>query len=84
MIDAIEPQQRIELHHVAIFNPEHIQDIDSDVAMKWIGSTESYQLRPKDDKLLLMVTITTHSDFVSMFNHGWEKALPLIKALSEE
>ncbi|EHK8987101.1 SRPBCC domain-containing protein [Vibrio vulnificus] len=84
VIDAIEPQQRIELHHVAIFNPEHVQDIDSDVAMKWIGSTESYQLRPKDGKLLLMVTITTHSDFVSMFNHGWEKALPLIKALSEE
>ncbi|MDF5539198.1 SRPBCC domain-containing protein, partial [Vibrio parahaemolyticus] len=23
-------------------------------------------------------------DFVSMFNHGWEKALPLIKAISEE
>jgi len=31
--------------------------------------------------VILRVTITTHSDFVSMFNDGWEKALPLIKLL---
>ncbi|EOU2462889.1 SRPBCC domain-containing protein [Vibrio navarrensis] len=83
VIDAIEPSRNIELHHVAIFNPDHVQDIDSDVACKWIGSKERYQLRPKEGKLLLMVTITTHSDFVAMFNHGWERALPLIKVLSE-
>ncbi|AIS57348.1 SRPBCC family protein [Vibrio coralliilyticus] len=84
IVDRIEEHKVIEYHHIAIFNPDHIQDIDSDSAKKWIGSKESYQIMPLENSVLLKVTIETHPDFVSMFNSGWEKALPLIKVICEQ
>ena len=84
VIDTVQPLHKLEFHHVAIFNPDNRQQLDGDLASKWIGSREIYQIDPLDDRLLLSITIYTHSDFVSMFNHGWEKALPLIKTISEE
>ena len=84
VIDTVQPLHKLEFHHVAIFNPENRQQLDGDLASKWIGSREIYQIDTLDDRLLLSITIYTHSDFVSMFNHGWEKALPLIKTISEE
>ena len=84
VIDTVQPLHKLEFHHVAIFNPDNRQQLDGDLASKWIGSREIYQIDTLDDRLLLSITIYTHSDFVSMFNHGWEKALPLIKTISEE
>ena len=84
VIDTVQPLHKLEFHHVAIFNPDNRQKLDGDLASKWIGSREIYQIDTLDDRLLLSITIYTHSDFVSMFNHGWEKALPLIKTISEE
>lgn len=84
IIDTVLPLQKLEFHHVAIFNPDNRQQLDGDLASKWIGSREIYQIETIEDRLLLSITIHTHSDFVSMFNHGWEKALPLIKLISEE
>ncbi|CAE6957804.1 2-keto-3-deoxygluconate kinase [Vibrio campbellii] len=84
VIDTVQPLHKLEFHHVAIFNPDNRQQLDGDLASKWIGSREIYQIDMLDDRLLLSITIYTHSDFVSMFNHGWEKALPLIKTISEE
>ncbi|MDF4756478.1 SRPBCC domain-containing protein, partial [Vibrio parahaemolyticus] len=84
IIDTVLPLQKLEFHHVAIFNPDNRQQLDADLASRWIGSREIYQIDTNNDRLLLNVTIHTHNDFVSMFNHGWEKALPLIKAISEE
>ncbi|MDA0118833.1 SRPBCC family protein [Vibrio sp. T11.5] len=84
LVDRVEKHKVIEYHHIAIFNPEHIQDIDSDAAQKWIGSKESYQITPLENSVLLKVTIETHPDFVSMFNVGWGKALPMIKVICEQ
>jgi hypothetical protein len=84
VIDTVQPLHKLEFHHVAIFNPDNRQQLDGDLASKWIGSREIYQIDTLDDRLLLSITIYTHSDFVSVFNHGWEKALPLIKTISEE
>ncbi|MFG0887104.1 SRPBCC domain-containing protein [Vibrio sp. CJQ_6] len=84
VLDTVEPGQSLAYHHVAIFTPEHVQDIDSDMARKWIGSTECYHIIPQAGSVLLRVTVTTHADFVSMFNDGWEKALPMIKLLCEQ
>ncbi|ABU72890.1 SRPBCC family protein [Vibrio campbellii] len=84
VIDTVQPLHKLEFHHVAIFNPDNRQQLDGDLASKWIGSREIYRIDTLDDRLLLSITIYTHSDFVSMFNHGWEKALPLIKTISEE
>ncbi|GAA5645936.1 SRPBCC family protein [Vibrio proteolyticus] len=84
VIDKIDVDRAIQIHHIAVFNPEHIIDIDSDSARKWIGSSESYEIIRQGDRAVLEVTIVTHPDFITMFNDGWEKALPKIKALSEE
>ncbi|MGD8110058.1 SRPBCC family protein [Vibrio sp. TRT 21S02] len=84
VIDRLEPHKVIEYHHVAIFTPDNVKDIDSDVAKKWIGSREEYEIVSLQESVLLKVTVHTHPDFVSMFNCGWEKALPLIKLISEQ
>ncbi|MGF1697866.1 SRPBCC domain-containing protein [Vibrio kyushuensis] len=83
-IDKISINEAIEYHHIAIFFPEHLKDIDSDVADKWIGSSESFHIDPLEKTVVLQVTVKTHPDFISMFNNGWEKALPMIKELCEE
>ncbi|MCK6263695.1 SRPBCC domain-containing protein [Vibrio sp. ZSDE26] len=83
-IDKIVKNQSIEYHHVGIFFPEHLQDIDSDVADKWIGSSEEFYISELESSVVLQVTVKTHPDFVSMFNNGWEKALPMFKELCEE
>lgn len=84
VIDVIEPNKRLEYHHVAVFSPDRVQQLDSDSATKWIGSKECYHIEQTNESVLLTVTIETHPDFVAMFNRGWEQALPLIKALSEQ
>ncbi|CAH0536463.1 SRPBCC domain-containing protein [Vibrio marisflavi] len=83
IIDRVEQHRFIEYHHVAIFNPEHLQDIDSDIAKKWIGCKEKLELVQDKDMVTLKVTVETHPDFSSMFNNSWKAALPAIKLLSE-
>jgi hypothetical protein len=83
-LDRISINQAIEYHHIAIFYPEHIKDINVDIAEKWIGSSESFHIAPLADTVVLQVTVNTHPDFISMFNNGWEKALPMIKELCEQ
>ncbi|MDF2152631.1 SRPBCC domain-containing protein [Vibrio sp. CAU 1672] len=84
LIDTVPPFETLEYHHVATFDPRSCQCLGSDITARWTGSRETYQLSMVQQRLLLSVTIQTHSDFVTMFNYGWEKALPLIKAISEE
>ncbi|WP_070966636.1 SRPBCC family protein [Vibrio sonorensis] len=84
LIDRVELNKAIEYHHIAIFSPDHLQDIDSDVAKKWIGCRETYDITPLENSIILKVTIETHPDFVNMFNSGWQQALPLIKLVSEQ
>lgn len=44
VIDSVQPLHRLEFHHVAIFNPDNRQQLDADIAAKWIGSREIYQI----------------------------------------
>lgn len=84
IIDRLEPNKHLEYHHVSIFGPADVKQIDSDTAGKWIGSRETFVIEDKQTTTLLTVTIETHPDFVLMFNHGWEKALPAIKLICEQ
>ncbi|MGY3571245.1 SRPBCC domain-containing protein [Vibrio sp. SCSIO 43135] len=84
VIDTVEEGKLLSYHHVAIFTPDHIQDINSDVARKWIGSSESFEIVSLESSVLLKVKINTHQEFTAMFNNGWERALPMIKLLCEQ
>ncbi|MFY2507208.1 SRPBCC domain-containing protein [Vibrio pectenicida] len=84
IIDRIEEYREIEYTHVAISNPEHVKDLDSDTAQKWIGTREHYQITPNQESVSLKVVIDTHPDFVDMLDEGWKKAFPLIKVISEQ
>lgn len=84
VIDKVERAKSLEYHHVAIFNPEHIQDIDSDVAKKWIGCKEKLAIEQDKDVVTLSVMVETHPDFSNMFNNSWNAALPAIKLLAEQ
>ncbi|WP_047047187.1 SRPBCC family protein [Vibrio mexicanus] len=83
VVDRAEMNRSLAYHHVSIFTPDHVQDVDSDIAMKWIGSSEAFEITEQQKGVILRVNVTTHPDFTAMFNSGWEKALPLIKLLCE-
>lgn len=84
VIDKIEKLREIQYTHVAISNPEHVRDIDSDTAQKWIGTKERYTLTSNPESVTLKVMIDTHPDFVDMLDDGWKKAFPLIKVICEQ
>ncbi|MBU2899040.1 SRPBCC family protein [Vibrio hepatarius] len=84
IIDRIETYREIAYTHIAISNPEHVKDLDSDTAQKWIGTREHYQITPNQESVSLKVVIDTHPDFVDMLDDGWKKAFPLIKVISEQ
>ncbi len=83
LVDKIEFHKVIEYHHTGVFSAEHQIDIDTDMARKWIGSREMFVLEPDEHGVTLRVQVQTDQAFVAMFNQGWQKALPMIKQLSE-
>ncbi|WP_456295239.1 SRPBCC domain-containing protein [Vibrio sp. AK197] len=83
LVDRIEYHKLIEYHHTGVFGTEHQLDIDTDMARKWIGSREIFRLEPVENGVVLHIQVHTDPAFVSMFNQGWQSALPMIKSLSE-
>ena len=59
------------------------EDTNSDMAKKWIGATETYELREVEGGTELQVRIETHEEFEKLFNDCWPKALGLLKVVCE-
>ena len=83
ILEILTPYRRIHAKHVAIINKDGIEDTDSEVAKKWQGITETYDLNELDDHTELSITIHTHPDFAAMFNSCWPNALALLKDICE-
>jgi hypothetical protein len=56
-IESYKPHNYISAKHIAILNRGGIEDRESDVAKGWIGITESYTFKEKDDTTDLKVEI---------------------------
>jgi hypothetical protein len=60
-----------------------IEDTESESARKWIGCTETYELREVGGGTELRIIVSTHEDYEKMFNDCWPKALELLKDICE-
>jgi hypothetical protein len=83
LLEEVRPYEYIQALHTAILNREGEEDRQSDIAKKWIGVTEAYSFSENDGITELTIDIETHEDFEQMFNEGWAKALPKLKAICE-
>ena len=83
LLEIVKPFEHIHARHVAILNKDGTEDTESEIANKWIGVTETYQLKDVNDGTELSIYIFTHEEFIEMFNDGWPTALEVLKGLCE-
>jgi uncharacterized protein YndB with AHSA1/START domain len=82
-IDDLVRPERIHATHVNIISKDGIEDTESESARKWIGCTETYELREVGGGTELRISVSTHEDYEKMFNDCWPKALELLKDICE-
>ena len=68
---------------VAIIDKDRNKDTESDGARKWIGTSETYELKEVKIGTELRVKLSTHEDYVKMFEDTWPKALEVLKTVCE-
>ena len=73
----------IRLRHVGVISRDGVEDTESESARKWIGCTETYNLRELGDRTELRVTMNVHEQFEPMFNDCWPKALGILMEICE-
>lgn len=69
--------------HSAILGKGGIEDVTSDMAKGWVGTTESYYFSGDDTTTNLNVEIVTNPAWEKMFNDGWPNALKKLKEICE-
>ena len=89
VIDDLVQNRHILLRHVGLVDKAGGVSTQGEMADKWIGSTEEYQLVEKTDAsdnpvVTLLIEVNTHEDFVDMFNQCWPAALESVRDISEE
>ena len=84
LLEVVEPYKHIVARHIAILSKDHQEDTESEIAKKWIDSTETYVFDEKGFVTTLRVEIKTHEDFVDMFNQRWPVALGNLKEIVEK
>lgn len=73
----------ISIEHIGIVGGGII-DTESDEAKKWSPSIESYTFEEMDGGTTLSVSVQVSSEYTSMFEETWPKALQLLKDLTEK
>jgi len=82
-IDLLQPPARIETTHLAIIQPDGVEDTESEAAQDWISTREIYTLEPVKDGTSLVVTVKTTGAYLGMFDGAWPKALALLREVAE-
>ncbi len=84
LLEEIKPHDRIHARHIAMINKDGSEDRESEVAKKWIGTTETYTFQENNGLTELFIETRTDEAYEKMFSNSWPKALELLKALCEE
>jgi len=83
IVEDFAPYTRMRARHVSIVRGDGSEDVESEDAKKWIGTTETYSLRALEGSTQLLVEIETHEDFGEMFKQSWPEALELLREVCE-
>lgn len=84
MVDEYELYTKVRVRHTCLVSKNLEPDYDSDMAKKWIDSLEGYIFESIDTGSKLTVEISTHSQFVDMFDAAWPVAFATIERLVAE
>jgi hypothetical protein len=84
LLEVVDPPASVHARHVATLGKDRAPETASEIALKWIGSTETYTLEDTGGATTLTIEVRTHPDFVAMFEAAWPKALGMLKELCEE
>ncbi|USD65465.1 SRPBCC domain-containing protein [Vibrio sp. SCSIO 43136] len=83
-VDVWSPEQELVIRHIALVDKDGQKNRSGEMADKWIGSLEKYQIHQQGLQATLVVEVTTHPDFMPMFEEGWPEAMERILFMSEE
>lgn len=84
LLEVVEPGAKIVARHIAVISKTGEVSTSGEMADKWIGSKETYQLIEKGDDTELHIEMVCDKTFAEMFNEAWPKALATIKQLCEQ
>lgn len=76
------PGEIISFEHLGMVK-DGVEDQESDAAKEWLGTRETYLLSEHDGVCLLRLEQDIAESYLEYFTQTWEKALGIIKQLSE-
>jgi hypothetical protein len=83
ILEIFDPYKQIFAKHIATIDKEIVEDTSSKISQKWIGTLENYVFKTSSNGTTLKIEMSTHPDFMPMFDKCWPKALKIIKSLCE-
>ncbi len=83
-LTVFEPYKRVLAKQIALLGPGGVKDSTSEVAKKWVGTTEEYQFSEHNGTTTLAVVIEVAKEWSDMFNEGWPIALEELKKITEQ
>ncbi|MGC3947630.1 MAG: SRPBCC domain-containing protein [Chryseolinea sp.] len=82
-ITEITPLDHIVAKHVAILQKGGVEDRTSELASRWVGTTESYYFDETNGKTNLKIKMKVTPEWEQEFKNSWPKALDKLKEMSE-
>lgn len=82
-IDELKLFDHILARHTAVLNTDGTEDLDSDIAKGWIGTTERYSFTEQNGKTQITVEVHTTPEWAGMFNNSWPASLQELKKICE-
>ncbi|RYY34236.1 MAG: SRPBCC domain-containing protein [Sphingobacteriaceae bacterium] len=83
VITANEPAKLLHITYNGFVNKGQ-EDVDSEMAKAYSGSTEIYKLSENDGKTTLDIAAAMGDDYYEEMSKAWEEALDMIKQFSEK
>lgn len=83
IIEIFNPLKQILAKHIATVDKNIVEDTSSEMSKKRIGTFENYLFEPNSNGTTLKIEMSSHPDFMPMFDKCWPEALSIIKSLCE-
>ena len=78
-----KPAEVISIEHIGVIDKGK-EDFESEEAKKWTGSLETYRVSESGGKTKLDIEMDITPEFEEYMNKTWDKALELVKEISEK
>jgi uncharacterized protein YndB with AHSA1/START domain len=84
LLERVVTEKQIHANHIATIDKDGVEDSESEMARKWVGTTENYELSECAGGTKLTVVTVVDTSFAAMFADCWPQALQCLKELCEK